>query len=84
MLLFVSVSLCLTFGKVLHVTGILFDHHLKAWDNSQGIAVDGCLLTYLGPDFCEKCREDGKRTNIHSAKLNSPFTEETPRFEVRV
>ncbi|RMX45056.1 hypothetical protein pdam_00011500 [Pocillopora damicornis] len=37
----------------------------SAWDNSQGIAVDGCLLTYLGPDFCEKCREDGKHFDCH-------------------
>ena len=68
--------------KVIHVTEILFDHHLKAWRNSPGIAVDGCLLTYLGPDFCKKCK-DGKPNNIHSAKFNSPFTEETPRFEVK-
>ena len=75
-------SLCLSFMKVIHVTEILFDHHLKAWRNSPGIAVDGCLLTYLGPDFCKKCK-DGKPNNIHSAKFNSPFTEETPRFEVK-
>ncbi|XP_058950960.2 uncharacterized protein [Pocillopora verrucosa] len=55
----------------------------RAWRNSPGIAVDGCLLTYLGPDFCKKCK-DGKPNNIHSAKFNSPFTEETPRFEVLI
>ena len=28
----------------------------KAWYDSPGIAVDGCLLTYMGPDFCKKCK----------------------------
>ena len=63
------------------VTEVLFDCHLKAWYDSPGIAVDGCLLTYVGPDVCDICKS-GNRKNIHSAKFKSPFTPETPRFEV--
>ena len=58
-----------------------FDCHFKAWYDSPGIAVDGCLLTYMGPNFCNICKS-GNRKNIHSAKFKSPFTPETPRFEV--
>ncbi|CAH3162458.1 unnamed protein product, partial [Pocillopora meandrina] len=55
----------------------------RAWYDSPGIAVDGCLLTYVGPDVCDICKS-GNRKNIHSAKFKSPFTPETPRFEVLI
>ncbi|PFX17927.1 Transient receptor potential-gamma protein [Stylophora pistillata] len=55
-----------------------------AWYDSQGIAVDGCLLTYLGPKFCHDCEESGFQDDAHSAKFKSPFTPETPRLEVRL
>ncbi|CAH3162466.1 unnamed protein product, partial [Pocillopora meandrina] len=55
----------------------------RAWYDSPGITVDGCLLTYKGPDSCKTCKE-GKPRNIHSAKFKSPFTPETPRFEVLI
>ncbi|XP_022789481.1 uncharacterized protein LOC111329137 isoform X1 [Stylophora pistillata] len=55
----------------------------RAWYDSPGIAVDGCLLTYMGPDFCVICRE-GRPKHIHSAKFKSPFTPKTPRFEVLI
>ncbi|CAH3162463.1 unnamed protein product [Pocillopora meandrina] len=55
----------------------------RAWYDSPGIAVDGCLLTYMGPNFCNICKS-GNRKNIHSAKFKSPFTPETPRFEVLI
>ncbi|RMX45042.1 hypothetical protein pdam_00011498 [Pocillopora damicornis] len=54
-----------------------------AWYDSPGIAVDGCLLTYMGPDFCKKCK-DANPNDIHSAIFKSPFTPETPRFEVLI
>ena len=63
-------------------TEVLLDCYLKAWYDSPGIAVDGCLLTYLGPDFCDTCKS-GDPKKIHNAKFKSPFTPETPRFEVR-
>lgn len=52
-----------------------------AWYDSQGIAVDGCLLTYLGPEFCRECKKRGYSDNHHSAKFKSPYTPETPRLE---
>ncbi|CAH3122218.1 unnamed protein product [Pocillopora meandrina] len=55
----------------------------RAWYDSPGIAVDGCLLTYVGPNSCNICKS-GNRKNIHSAKFKSPFTPETPRFEVLI
>ncbi|XP_066027980.1 uncharacterized protein [Pocillopora verrucosa] len=55
----------------------------RAWYDSPGIAVDGCLLTYMGPDSCKICKS-GNRKNIHSAKFKSPFAPETPRFEVLI
>ncbi|XP_066021550.1 uncharacterized protein [Pocillopora verrucosa] len=55
----------------------------RAWYDSPGIAVDGCLLTYMGPNSCNICKS-GNRKNIHSAKFKSPFTPETPRFEVLI
>ena len=76
-------SLCLAFVKISHVTEVSFDHCFKAWYDSPGIAVDGCLLTYMGPDFCKKCK-DGNPNDTHSAIFKSPFTPETPRFEVRL
>ena len=81
--LFLCQSLCLTFVKISHVTEVSFDHCFKAWYDSPGIAVDGCLLTYMGPDFCKKCK-DANPNDIHSAIFKSPFTPETPRFEVRL
>ena len=75
-------SLCLAFVKISHVTEVSFDHCFKAWYDSPGIAVDGCLLTYMGPDFCKKCK-DGNPNDTHSAIFKSPFKPETPRFEVR-
>ena len=83
MKLFLCQSLCLTFVKISHVTEVSFDHCFKAWYDSPGIAVDGCLLTYMGPDFCKKCK-DANPNDIHSAIFKSPFTPETPRFEVRL
>ncbi|XP_022803157.1 short transient receptor potential channel 7-like [Stylophora pistillata] len=53
-----------------------------AWYDSQGIAVDGCLLTYLGNKFCHKCKGDGP-DEPHSAKFKCPFTAEKPRLEVK-
>ncbi|PFX24640.1 hypothetical protein AWC38_SpisGene10754 [Stylophora pistillata] len=55
----------------------------SAWYDSPGISVDGCLLTYLGSDFCDTCKR-GEPKEIHSAKFKSPFTPETPRFEVLI
>ncbi|XP_022805037.1 short transient receptor potential channel 4-like isoform X2 [Stylophora pistillata] len=55
-----------------------------AWYDSQGIAVDGCLLTYLGPKFCHDCNGSSIQVEEHSAKFNSPFTPETPRLEVLI
>ncbi|CAH3122203.1 unnamed protein product [Pocillopora meandrina] len=55
----------------------------RAWYDSPGIAVDGCLLTYMGPKFCKIC-ESGNHKDIHSAMFKSPFTPETPRFEVLI
>ncbi|PFX26290.1 Short transient receptor potential channel 2 [Stylophora pistillata] len=55
----------------------------RAWYDSPGIAVDGCLLTYKGPDFCNTCKI-GIPKHIHSAKFKSSFTPETPRFEVLI
>lgn len=55
----------------------------RAWYDSPGIAVDGCLLTYRGPDFCDTCKI-GIPKHIHSAKFKSSFTPETPRFEVLI
>ena len=65
-----------------HDTKVLLDCHLKAWYDSPEIAVYDCLLTYMGPDFCDTCK-NGEPKKIHSAKFKSPFTPETPRFEVR-
>ncbi|XP_022789480.1 uncharacterized protein LOC111329136 [Stylophora pistillata] len=56
----------------------------RAWYYSPGIAIDGCLLTYLGPDFCYRCRNRGIRKKIHSAQFKYPFTIEMPRFEVLI
>ncbi|XP_066021565.1 uncharacterized protein [Pocillopora verrucosa] len=55
----------------------------RVWYDSPGIAVNGCLLTYVGPKSCNICKS-GKPKNIHSAKFKSPFTPETPRFEVLI
>ncbi|XP_066021554.1 uncharacterized protein [Pocillopora verrucosa] len=55
----------------------------RAWYDSPGIAVDGCLLTYMGPKFCSIC-ESGNHKAYHSAMFKSPFTPETPRFEVLI
>ncbi|KAL9984405.1 hypothetical protein ACROYT_G006693 [Oculina patagonica] len=51
----------------------------SAWE-SLGIGIDGCLLTYKGPDFCDVCK--GKQPkSVHGARYLMPFTPEVPRIE---
>lgn len=55
---------------------------VKAW-KSLGIGIDGCLLTYKGPDYCDDCKGNEPR-GIHSARYLIPFTPEKPRIEVLI
>ena len=52
----------------------------------MGIGIQGCLLTYEGPDSCQFCmgQEAQNKIQIHGAKYLMPFTRETPRIEVNM
>lgn len=53
----------------------------KAWQ-SQGIRVQGCLLTCEGSLFCSTCKDDP--AEYHGARYIFPFSPETPHFEVLI
>ena len=54
----------------------------KAWQ-SLGIGIEGCLLTYEGPNSCYICELRNDYREHHGAQCLTPFTPEMPRFEVR-
>jgi len=53
----------------------------KAWQ-SQGIRVQGCLLTCEGSEYCSTCKDDP--AEYHGARYRFPFSPENPHFEVLI